>query len=144
MKYFKVSEFDDISKMSPRLLCALDDFRDVLGLPVYLSPVKGAQWRNDNSNSQHNINHSRRQSRAIDIFPKGDPWHCFMAALSIPNIKGIGLYPHWEYPSKHLTFGMHLDVRETPCRVIWWENIDKEYITIHSFNAVKEFIGELH
>jgi len=141
MKYFKVQEFRDYTKMAPELLCALDEFRHKTKAPVYLSPAKGAQWRNDNTRSQHNINLSaQKQSRAIDVFPSVSLWYAFLAAIEVPSIKGIGIYPHWRY--KNLTYGIHLDVRDTEDKVIWWESRDREYITIHSFEQLNTMIKE--
>lgn len=141
MQYFKISEFDDYSKMSPRLLCALDDFRHVLKSPVYLSPSPSAQWRDDGSTSLHNINkNEQKQSSAIDIFPTCTMWYAFLAALQVPTIKGIGLYPHWTYGK--LNYGMHLDIRSSLNPVIWWRNKDNEYQTIHSLDMFREVINE--
>ena len=141
MKYFRASEFDDVTKMSPRLLCALDDWRYLLQMPIYLSPTKGAQWRNDNTNSQHNIN-GAGQSRAIDVFPATDMWNALICALRTPYIKGIGLYPHWNY--KTFTYGMHIDVRPTPNPVIWWCDKDSIYHTIHNMKMLEVMLHELN
>jgi len=139
MKYFKASDFDDYSKMAPRLLCALDSFRELTHAPVYLSPAPGAQWRMDGTTSQHN---AQPQSRAVDIFPTCAPWDAFVAALSVPEIKGIGIYPHWRY--KNLTYGMHLDVRSAIDKCIWWRNKDNEYTTIHSMKLLQGLINEVY
>ena len=138
MKYFKVSDFDNYEKMCPTLLRALDDFRELCNAPVYLSPAKGAQWRNDSTTSQHS---AQPQSRACDIFPSCSPWYSFLAALQVPDIMGIGIYPSWRY--KKFTYGMHLDVRETNDKVIWWRDKDNIYHTIHSIDMFKEVINEL-
>lgn len=141
MKYFKPSEFLHYEKLSPKLLFALDSFRSKLGRAVYVSPVEGAGYRNDNSNSYHCcVSGRNKQSWAIDLFPDCDLWYSFTTILQIPEIKGIGIYPHWSY--KHMSYGMHIDIRETPNKIIWYQNKDKEYITIHSMNQFRECLNE--
>lgn len=138
MKYFVKSEFyGNYENIDPRLLVALDIYRELLQKPVYISPTEGAIVRQDNSNSQHNILRYK-QSRAIDIFPAGEPWDSFICALQIPEIKGIGLYPYWSYQT--FKFGMHLDVRESRNKIIWWQNELKEYNTIHSLTQFQGVI----
>jgi hypothetical protein len=117
--------------MSPKLLYALDKFRELCGKPVYVSPAEGATWRPLSSSYHSCLPERNKQSWAIDVFPTCTPWEAFISALSVPEINGIGLYPLWRY--KDLDFGMHIDIRNTK-RVIWVEKIHKQYDTIHSFS----------
>ena len=142
MKYFTPSEIKYYEKMSPRLLCALDEFREKCNAPVYVSPVEEATWRpiKKGSLSYHSCIPGRnKQSWAIDIFPTCTPWVAFISALSVQNINGIGLYPHWNFGD--LCYGMHIDVRTDP-RVIWWKGKDKIYRTIHTLENFSQCIGE--
>ena len=141
MKYFKKSEIKHYDKMSPRLLSALDNFRGLLKRPIYVSPASGATWRNDNSNSMHNGHNGRNgNSRAVDLFPDCDMFQAFINVLQIPEINGIGLYPHWNY--NKLNWGMHIDIRKSNAKVIWWQNKHKEYFTIYTSAGFKECLDE--
>jgi hypothetical protein len=142
MIYFTPSEIKYYDRMSPKLLTALDMFRERCNAPVYVSPAEGATWRprHKGSHSYHSCIPGRnKQSWAIDVFPTCDPWEAFLAATSVPEINGIGLYPHWQFNS--LKFGMHLDIRHDP-RVVWWEPTDHVYRTIHSFKHLEQLIKE--
>ncbi len=141
MRYFKVSEFDDYSKMDAKLICALDEFRHLTRSPVFLSPAPGAQWRRDNTSSQHNIN-AHNQSRAIDLFPSCSLWYAFLTAMSVPEIIGVGIYPHWQFGT--LNYGMHLDVREGVNKIVWWKNKDNIYKTIHSTSGFEVLLHEFN
>ena len=120
--------------MSPKLLNALDNFRDLLERPIYVSPAPGATYRSDSSTSMHSF------GKAVDIFPKCDMFQAFTNVLQVPDIMGIGLYPHWRYGK--LNWGMHIDVREAVDKVIWWQNKDKEYFTIYTMQGFQRCIDE--
>ena len=136
MRHFSVEEFDNYSNMSPEIVCALEKYRDKLKCPVFLSPAPGAQWREDNSKSYHNIK-LYGQSKACDIFPSSNMWLAFITALQIPEINGIGLYPYWNFGK--LNYGLHLDVREADSTVVWWRDKENEYHTIWSTQDIVNF-----
>lgn len=119
LNHFKSSEFRGW-KMSIRLLCFLDLFRERLGLPVHISPVKGAIGRDGNGTSQH-FWENWDEVRAIDVLPEGltkENAKDYITLAQECGFKGVGIYPHWD-PSP----GMHLDVRDDSFTT--WAGIDK-------------------
>lgn len=110
-KYFKPSEFREWwNLMDPSLLRVLDNFRELWGDEVRISPANGALGRylSYESKSYHNVTRYGKVM-AADIMPS------FMNTLTArkravdcaikAGAKGIGIYPDWK-PSP----GCHLDV----------------------------------
>jgi len=140
LRYFIEEEFRGwYEQINPILLKLLDIYRMHLHKRIIISPAEGAIGRNDNSESQHNINKWGKVN-AIDIMPVNENG----VGLSIPQLKqafilarslgftGIGVYPDWKpYP------GLHLDVREDKVigKPAAWAGINKNnkqiYVTIN-------------
>lgn len=139
MNHFTVREFNNYTKMDPKLVYALDKYRELLKAPVFLSPAPGAQWRDDDSQSYHNIR-KYGQSKACDIFPTANLWISFLTALQIPEIKGIGIYPYWHF--NKLNYGMHLDVRDSSTKVIWWRDKEEEYHSLWNTADIVNFVTQ--
>ena len=102
--------------LDPKLLVALDHFRDRIGRPVIISPDPGALFRirpaESDGNSQHFF------GRAADVMlPSGLAGRADIDAARAAGFTGIGIYPHWRpHP------GYHLDVR--PGRPASWSGIN--------------------
>ena len=130
MKYFRPSEFREWWElMSIDLLEVLDDFRDIWGAPVMISPHADALGRHGGRDdlSQHNVD-KWGEVRAADIFPMGIGDEGFIRAYDAAKragASGIGFYPG-------TTPGpmMHLDVRKdrTPDSPATWSRIKGKYL----------------
>lgn len=110
LKYFKKSEFTDFEKMDKYSIECLEKFRELIGLPIFISSSNGGEHV---KNSQHYL------GKAFDIFiPKyeGKLFDLIEKAKKC-GFKGIGLYPHWRYQGRQMG-GMHLDTRENDARWI--------------------------
>jgi len=118
----------------PKLIYTLDKYRDLLGHPVYVSPVYGALARfNDSPNvsktSRHyvgNRNHPERLSDAIDIFPSSSEKKSWLTALSMPEWGAIGIYFDTYFQGQR-RFMLHLDLRPIHKARVLWFRIDKKY-----------------
>lgn len=89
--------------MSHELLLKLDDFRDYLGSPIFITC--GTQ-------GEHAANSQHYQGKAVDVvFPdtKMGLLDRFIAAERF-GFRGIGIYPEWKYQGRDFG-GLHLDVR---------------------------------
>ena len=110
MKYFTEEEFGGwFDKMSPTLLSKLDNLRENIGVPIYLSKDKGAFGRRLGSNvlSQHNVD-KWGEVRAVDGYvPKDMQLLDFYNEAKRAGFNGIGIYSGW-FGGR----GFHLDVRE--------------------------------
>lgn len=101
-----------IEQMDPRILAALSDLRNEVGLPLYPSPVYGAHIR-ERGTSRHSVE-GGRLSDATDFFCRWDAaWKYLDAARRHPDIGGIGIYTHTIYraalPGDWAM--MHIDLR---------------------------------
>jgi hypothetical protein len=130
MKNFAEHEFqgyfDDISVT---LVVMLDVLRNLWGKRIHVSRASGAVGREDDSNSQHNLN-KWGEVRAIDILPEGidtrEEAEEFYGLCKEMGFTGIGFYPEWSKP------GFHLDVR--PGKYAEWgayyDNGKQKYFSI--------------
>jgi len=126
VKNFKPSEFSEDPDIyaADALIYDLDRFRNMLGVSIMPSPVKGALAREDGSRtSQHyvGLDHFRR-STAIDVFIKEDPKKVFISALQF-GWKGIGVYFDTKYSNKKWTM-FHLDTRSV---FAYWFRVAGDY-----------------
>ena len=143
LTYFKPSEFGAwYPLMNPKQLKALDRFRELMGSPVFISPVEGGIGRHggDVNRSQHNVD-KWGQVNATDVFPtvpannaKGWKYITTQAErqLVLANARkagftGIGLYTD-TFPGNML----HGDVREdrTKADPALWSRVNHEYYSI--------------
>lgn len=144
LRFFKPSEFrhptdgDMLQWLSPSIVYALDDVRGVLGGRIVISPAGGSMARfTGNPNSQH-FTSQTRQCRAIDVMPLDNTIiELYNAALQVPAIKGIGLYPDWS-PRP----GAHLDTREQNFVATWTgykgDDAKQKYVSGIDLNFINE------
>lgn len=128
-RHFSLSEnWGDPDLVHSELIFALDNYRHYLNKRLHISPRKGAVYADRTGHtdeSWHYIIGGRNDfSMAADVFPEDDILHAWITAMRFP-FSGIGIYPYWEYPSKHIKGGLHLDVRIQPSdtpRAMWWHD----------------------
>jgi len=109
----------------PNLIYEIDNYRSMLGKPVYVSPVPGALARFEGSTqSQHYA--VGRKSTAIDGIPTGDIKHAWLLAVSSGIFGGVGLYPHTRFKNKPWPM-LHLDIRRSTTTTIWVREKDGGY-----------------
>jgi len=113
MKYFDKSEFGDSwPVMSQDLMEKLDEWRGLLGFPVFISPAQGAlsRYLGSEKTSQHNVD-KWGECRAADVMSKhfdtvDDMRRGYECAKKV-GFTGIGASMIWRPHS-----GFHLDVRQ--------------------------------
>lgn len=117
-KYFKkdskIDKWGDVDLISDEHLLRLYDFRDWLGLPIYV--LHGVKTSGHSTSSFHysKIDKSGKQigACATDIMiPDYDesPFDLILTATRF-GFTGIGYYPHWQYNGT-ICGGLHLDSR---------------------------------
>ena len=122
--------------MDPRLLEALDEFRDRLRAPVMISPAEGALGRHlgVRAASRHNIDRWGAVQAADVMLPRGPDVRDQTQGGAVVDLAvecgfgGIGVYPGWHpYP------GLHLDVRppKSDGSPYTWARIDGVYVAMH-------------
>ncbi len=102
-----VDNFGDPDAISDVLLFRLDDFRNFLGVPFYVT--NGVRSEDINRASYHT---RRKGACAVDVvIPEfqGHPIDLIFAAMRF-GFSGIGWYPHWEFKGLKCG-GLHLDTR---------------------------------
>ena len=134
-KYFSWENFseDPEEHAEPALLYTLDDYRGLLGYPLYPSPVKGglARFRKSDEGSRHCARNKKR-SDASDQFPDQDPARAVLVALTSRLWGGVGLY--LDTKLRGIPWPMlHLDLRplgygHSQRTVLVWIRRDGEYI----------------
>lgn len=112
----------------PGLVWSLDSLRNLLGAPVMVSPNPGAlvatSGHSDDPPSWHYILPGRNtRGMAADIMVNiDDLLSVFFAALRMDVFGGVGLYPFWK-PKP----GLHVDLRPSGVKAVWWQDEDGEY-----------------
>lgn len=133
VKYFSPEEFSENPDKyaNSNLIYKLDDFRKLLGNPIYPSPVSGAlaRYKIGSTKSMHYVNDAQK-SRAIDIFPEGIPIEIFTMLIHCNLFNGIGIYLHGVGVDGSPWVRFHVDIREKGFKespLIWI--VDKDLIT---------------
>ncbi len=126
----------------PQLIYDLDHYRNLLGVPVFVSPVPGALARFDGSvNSRHFARD--RKSDAIDIFPSGDMRRAWLIATTCGLFGGVGLYPYTKYRAKKWPM-LHVDKRKVENTVIWVRKENGDYIyPLNDSSSLNTLFSEL-
>lgn len=117
-KYFKkdskIDKWGDPDLISDDLLLRLYDFRDWLGLPIYI--LHGVKTGGHSASSFHYPRKDKDGKQigacAVDIvIPDYDesPFDLILTATRF-GFTGIGYYPHWKYKGI-TTGGLHVDTR---------------------------------
>ena len=135
MKYFKEHEFSGwYDQLNPALMVNLDELRHRWGMPIAISPVRGAVGRHkgEDNTSQHNVD-KWGEVRAVDTLPHGiktqEDANRFYRLSRDCGFSGVGFYPQWK-PRP----GFHLDVRVNSnllC-VATWGQLNSEWISIQA------------
>jgi hypothetical protein len=149
-KYFTVNEnWGDIDKVDPGLIIELEHYRSYLNFPIHISPVPGAVYAESGheDESWHKIITGRnRYAMAADVFPECNLLYAWFTTLRF-GFNGIGVYPYAAYPAKKLVGMLHLDMRhltaEKSYRTLWYQDVDKEYVYLHSHLEVRKLVSVL-
>jgi len=139
---FKSEHFPESPDMfaEPDLIYALQAFRTKVRRSIFPSPVAGALARfAGGTETQHYVGDALkpiRKSTAVDIFVEGIPISNLFCLLSIPNIKGIGIYLHTTGPDGKPWIMFHIDIRSTP--LVWicekvWKPPEKKLVSIYRY-----------
>lgn len=134
IKWFKKDEFNEneIPLLSKYVVEELDKVRDILEIPIHISPVKGAVIRQniEAKNSYHYFDASQNIfGQAIDVFlesliPFKNPIQILIKILGGSRFKGLGFYFDTFYKNEEKMM-LHLDLRHTP--VIWFRENQKYF-----------------
>jgi len=150
IKHFSPKEnWGDIDLIDPRLIGVLDEYRDDLGHAVHISPAVGAVCAQD-GHSKDSYHYPVfvsgklvRPCQAADVFPDCDLETAWLCAMRHPAIMGIGIYPCWRYQDEHLSGGLHLDIRATPRRAMWWQDIGG-YKNLRTWDDIYLMLSYIH
>ena len=125
IKHFKKSAFPENPDLhaEPMLIESLDAFRDIVGVPIYPSPVSGALARFSGSEESRHYAVGRR-SDAVDVFVDCDIREAWMAAFRSKLWGGIGVYFDTHFKNKPWCM-LHLDMR--PGTTTYWFRQNKSY-----------------
>lgn len=111
LRYFKFNSKTDRwgspEDISDNLLLRLDDFRDWLGVPIYVtSGVK------KDGHSKRSYHYKENGACAVDIVIPNYMESDFDLILDATRFgfTGIGFYPHWKWDGQTVG-GLHLDMR---------------------------------
>ena len=127
IRWFRKEEFplDELCLLDKRVIEELDRVRDVLEVPINISPAEGAVVRQDNFHghttrkSYHYFCHETgRLGQAIDVFlgsllPFVSPMQIISKILGGSRFKGLGLYFDTRYGNDRALM-LHLDLRPDP------------------------------
>lgn len=107
LRHFSASDFGLwFPLINTKTLINLDEFREVLGYPVYVSPVVGAVGRLPGAGVRNGSSHIPSPLiDAVDVMTDAPLSEAYDAARKV-GFHGIGLYPDWK-PRQ----GLHLDMR---------------------------------
>lgn len=116
--HFGPSEFGAWEQLDARLVYALDEFRETLGVPLHVHTAYRETSQFDDSQHPH--------GRAVDVCASGrlGLLEFWLEAERRPEWTGIGLYPSWAHP------GLHLDIRFTRQRARWWRDLSGRYLPV--------------
>ena len=128
VRFFKPQEFPlgELEFLNKYVIEELDKLRDVLGIPIKVSPAEGAVVRKDDADetgwprSWHSTCEKRGLGQAIDVFlPQAESLSAvkiLTLALSITRFRGLGFYFD-AFLGGEPTLMLHLDLRHDP--VVW-------------------------
>jgi hypothetical protein len=119
----------DLSKVDAELILELQQLRRTCSKPLTPSPDPGAWYRTSGSTtSQHYA--VNRLSTAGDFFPnRGDAFHVWLTALSLPKIKGLGIYANVNGLDGTRQLMLHIDIRKSIDTIMWLVTAQNKYIS---------------
>lgn len=119
IKYFRpdspVDMWGNPHEMKREILLPLDDFREHLGVIIYVTSGYREKSHSLEGGSQHNL------GLAVDIVVpafSGTILDLFIEATRFP-FKGIGIYRDWHWAGKKIG-GLHLDARNESKGAHWF------------------------
>ena len=126
IQHFSIPEFEGhTNEISGALVLALELFREKLKKRINISP---SNWGIHSEHSWHyRIKDRNKFAQAIDVFPHCNLAYAFMTAIKTNLFNGIGVYPYWSWKNKHLSGGLHLDIRNTKDIKMWWVDQNNKY-----------------
>ena len=150
-RFFTEGEFPPrvLEFLEPKLLSTLINLRDVFGLPIYPSPLRGAWVREGGSPTSRHFIGNKRLSDAGDFFVGSNYHKAWLDAQAIEDITGIGVYPYTKYSrlnGQNYCPALHIDIRprSNGSRLFWMRLKDGTYINPMENNAErKRFFEEL-
>ena len=117
IQYFKHSEWrEDPKKASPILVYAVDNARNICGVPIIIHVC----W--DDSGHSEKSYHYTGQAADLHFGPGLTPLQEFAALSAQPEIGAIGYYPEWS-PRP----GWHVDVRNWSDGRLYWVQVNGVY-----------------
>lgn len=142
VRYFKPNEFplEELEFLNKYVVEELDKARDVIGIPVFVSPVKGAVVRfRENEQGYpfgwHDSAEKRKLGQAVDVFipdsKKLTVVDLITTVISITRFRGMGIYFDTIYEGKPCVM-LHFDLRHDP--ILWYcpprnrETEDRKYL----------------
>jgi hypothetical protein len=144
VKYFTDPEFHGwVDYVEPSVLLGLDDLREALGCPLFLSDDPGGICRRagPNSQSDHNIDvHSK--TRAVDGYiPDDFTYRQFYDKALECGFNAIGLYTGW--PSGRR--GFHVGIRPglEKGKVARWAGIWSTQSNSHEYKGIHVLLDEV-
>lgn len=131
IRWFRKEEFplEELCLLDKKVVEELDKVRDVLEVPIHISPAEGAVIRQDNFHghttrkSYHYFCHETgRLGQAIDVFvgsliPFASPMQIIMRILGSSRFRGLGLYFDTSFKNQRCLM-LHLDLRPDP--LVWF------------------------
>lgn len=129
IKHFSAKEFvgreEEVKAANQTLFNYLDRLRDLIGEPIYPSPVKGALARFEGDiHTQHYA--VDRLSTAIDIFVAGDQYRNYRIITGCGLFTGVGIYFDTFYNNTSWPM-FHVDLRPEQWTKLWMRE-DGNYI----------------
>lgn len=115
------------------------EYRVALDKSLHISPVEGAVYAKEghSEKSWHKIIKDRNSlAMAMDVFPNCDIAYAWLTALRFP-FGGIGVYPFYKYPAKRIQGMLHLDIRPTHKKILWWRDEDGLYKYLKDAQDIK-------
>lgn len=117
--FYEDENWGDSNMVCVKLVYCLDELRKHIGRAVNIHCAYESAGHADKS--QHPL------GRAADVWASIDCWDFAWYAMLFP-FSGIGIYPHWNKP------GIHVDVRDTDLRQMWWRDNRGKYWSIKSLD----------
>jgi len=143
-QFWTISEnWGNLSLVDPKLIYLTHDYRLYLNKALNISPVEGAVYAVNGHHDQswHKIIKGRNSlAMAMDVFPSCDIAFAWITALRFP-FGGIGIYPYAQYGK--LKGMLHLDIRPTVTKVLWYRDEAFKYHYLHDPDEVFDLCGIL-
>lgn len=137
IRFFTPSEFPEkeLDFLNKYVVEELDKVREGIGIPIFISPVKGGVVRFDpTSKSLHASNENSPLAQAVDVFiPQSQTLSLptiITTVLGLSRFRGLGIYFDTSYEGVPCIM-LHLDLRHIP--LLWFcppkeQGIPRKYL----------------